>query len=228
MGRHTAGIPHSPETAVTIDEPGDMTDSTDPVDDLAPRAGDALLIVDLQRDFLPGGPLAVADADAIVPLANRLIDLFAGRSLPVLASRDWHPPDHCSFTENGGAWPPHCVAETSGAGFAQGLNLNDETLIISKGTTTDRDAYSAFERTDLAGRLRARAVRRLFVCGVATDVCVQSTVRDALHHGFEVVLLTDAIRGVDRNAGDSARAIREMQQAGARIATTADVLHSGR
>lgn len=197
-------------------------------DDLSPRAGDALCIVDLQKDFLPGGPLAVAEADAIVPLANRLIELFDRRSLPVVASRDWHPPDHCSFTENGGEWPPHCIAETSGAAFAAGLRLPDDALIISKGTTTERDAYSVFDRTDLASRLREMGVGRLFVCGVATDVCVKSTVRDALKQEFAVVLLIDAIRGVDRHAGDSERAIREMQQAGARIATAADVLHSGR
>lgn len=199
---------------------------TDDSHELMPRQGDALCIVDLQRDFLPGGPLAVRDADAIVPVVNRLVELFAGNSLPVIASRDWHPPDHCSFTENGGEWPVHCVAESPGAGFADGLRLPDDVLIISKGITKERDAYSAFDQTGLENELRDSGARRLFVCGVATDVCVQSTVADALAAGFDVVLVTDAIRAIDRTPGDSERAVRDMQSHGAQLADSDDVLRA--
>jgi nicotinamidase-related amidase len=212
--------------SISCDEAGVMTERTDSPHELMPRPGDALCIVDLQRDFLPGGPLAVRDADTLVPVVNRLVELFTRRSLPVIASRDWHPPDHCSFAENGGEWPVHCVADTPGADFAEGLRLPDDALIISKGTTKERDAYSAFERTGLVSQLRKIHIRRVFVCGVATDVCVQATARDALANDFNVMLLTDAVRGVDRTSGDSERAICDLQQSGARLADSVDVLRS--
>lgn len=195
--------------------------ATDTLDtDLAPRTGDALCIVDLQRDFLPGGPLPVAEADTIVPIVQRLVELFAARVLPVIASRDWHPPDHCSFQQQGGEWPVHCVAETSGAAFAAGLTLPDTAWVVPKATSSERDAYSAFENTGLDERLQQSQVQRLFVCGLATDVCVQATVQDALQSGYSVVLITDAIRAVDAAAGDGERAISVMQQRGARIANS--------
>jgi nicotinamidase/pyrazinamidase len=166
----------------------------------------------------------VREGDAVVPVANRLFPLFVRRSLPVIVSRDWHPPNHCSFVEQGGEWPPHCVVDTPGAMFAKRLSVPKDALIVSKGTSPDRDAYSDFDETDLADRLRVQGTRRLFVLGIATDYCVLATVRDALRLDFDVVLLTDGIRAVNRNPGDGERAIREMQRAGARLATSDDVL----
>lgn len=183
------------------------------------RAGDALLVVDVQNDFLPGGQLAVARGDQTVPVLNGYITRFREKGLPVFATRDWHPPNHCSFVEQGGPWPPHCVADTAGAALAEGLELPEDTPIVSKATTSERDAYSGFEGTDLADRLRARGVKRVFVGGLATDYCVLNTVRDALSLGLETVLLTDAIQAVNAEPGDGARAEREMAQLGARYAT---------
>jgi nicotinamidase/pyrazinamidase len=181
------------------------------------QTGDALIAVDVQNDFLPGGSLAVPAADAVVPAINRYLAAFAARALPVFATRDWHPPNHCSFKAQGGIWPPHCVAATRGAEFARGLALPEMAVIISKAATPEADAYSGFGGTDLAARLRAARATCLFIGGLATDYCVLNTVRDALAEGFEVLLLADAIRAVDVNAGDGARAQSEMQKLGARL-----------
>ena len=180
------------------------------------QSGDALIAVDVQNDFLPGGSLAVPQGDAVVPALNRYLAAFAARALPVYATRDWHPADHCSFKAQGGIWPPHCVAATRGAEFARDLPLPGSAVIISKAATPQADAYSGFGGTDLAARLRAGGVTRLFIGGLATDYCVLNTVRDALAEGFRVLLLADAIRAVDVKAGDGARAQSEMQQLGAR------------
>ena len=138
--------------------------------DFHPRNGDALLIVDVQSDFLPGGSLAVAEGDRVVDVLNDYIAVFSQQGLPIYATRDWHTPDHCSFQAQGGPWPPHCVAGSAGAGFAPGLRLPMESVtIISKGTRQNQDAYSGFEGTDLAERLRAGDVQRLFIGGLATD-----------------------------------------------------------
>lgn len=185
--------------------------------------GDALIAVDVQRDFLPGGALAVAHGDQVVPVLNRYAALFAARGLPVFATRDWHPPNHCSFTPQGGPWPPHCVAGSAGAQWAPELELPPEAVVVSKATHADQDAYSGFAGTDLADSLRARGVRRVFVGGLATDYCVLNTVRDALRLGFAVVLLTDAIRAVDVRTGDGERAIAEMVGLGALAAEAAQV-----
>ncbi len=182
-------------------------------------AGDALLIVDLQRDFLPGGALPVPRGDEVVPVINRYIGRFTDAGLPVLASRDWHPPDHCSFSEQGGPWPVHCVAGSEGAQWAGGLELPEETLVVSKATRPEEEAYSAFQGTDLAQRLRQMGTRRLFIGGLATDYCVLNTVLDALREGFDVLLLSDAIRAVDVNPGDGDKAIARMLEAGARPLT---------
>lgn len=183
---------------------------------------DALLIVDVQRDFLPGGALAVPDGDAVVPLLNACARQFAARGLPVAASRDWHPPNHCSFKSRGGPWPPHCVAGTPGAAFDKALEFPDDTYLVDKATTPGDEAYSAFEGTDLDAWLIARGVKRLFIGGVATDYCVLQSALDARRHGYDVVLLTDAIRAID--ADDGARALDALQAKGTILADSGAVL----
>jgi nicotinamidase/pyrazinamidase len=186
---------------------------TDPAQ--SPRAGDALLVVDVQVDFLPGGRLGVPAGDEVVPALNRHLERFTRTGLPVVATRDWHPPGHASFAAQGGPWPPHCVADTPGAAFAPGLALPTDALIISKATRPDQEAYSGFQGTGLHARFEALGVRRLFVGGLATDYCVRATVQDALGLGYAVVLLLDAIRAVDVRPGDGERAVAEMFSLGA-------------
>lgn len=194
------------------------------MDKLEPGVGDALLVVDVQNDFLPGGSLAVPDGDAVVPVINRCLALFSQKELPVYASRDWHPVNHCSFRAQGGPWPPHCVADTHGAEFASNLDLPADAVIISKADTPEKDAYSAFGDTDLGLCLKAVDVRRLFVGGLATDYCVLNTVKDARALGYDVVLLTDAVRPVEATAGDGDKALAEMRQLGAQLAVSADLM----
>jgi nicotinamidase/pyrazinamidase len=189
-----------------------------------PQAGDALLVVDVQRDFLPGGALAVAQGDRILPVIDRIVGLFARLGLPVIASRDWHPPDHCSFRPQGGPWPVHCVAGGDGARFAERLRLPTGAGIVSKATDTWSDAYSAFEGTGLAGVLRRTGVRRLFVVGLATDYCVLHSVVDALGLGLSVVVLQDGIAAVDVHAGDGERALARMGDRGAELLDSAALL----
>lgn len=191
--------------------------------DLAPRPGDALVVVDVQRDFLPGGNLAAVGGDAILSGVNGCLGAFAARQLPVFATRDWHPAAHCSFEAQGGPWPPHCVAGTPGAEFGPGLQWPPHTVIVSKATTVDRDAYSGFSGTDLEQQLRALGVTRLFVVGLATDYCVQQTVIDARAAGFDVVVLRDAIAAVDARPGDGERAQKLMAAVGARFVDSGDV-----
>ncbi len=188
-----------------------------------PAKGDALIVVDVQKDFLPDGNLGVPDGNAVVPVMNRYLKHFRRTKLPLYATRDWHPEDHCSFKAQGGPWPPHCVAGSEGAEFADDLDLGDDISVISKATTVEKDAYSGFEGTDLAERLRKQNVNRLFIGGLATDYCVLNTVKDALKEGFEVMLLEDGIRGVDVNAGDSDKAIKQMHALGARSARLEDL-----
>ena len=191
--------------------------------DLHPRTGDALLIVDVQNDFLPGGNLAVPHGDEVVTVLNRYLKLFEARTLPVYATRDWHPEQHCSFREQGGLWPPHCVAGTRGAQFAAALQLPSSAVIISKAATVEQDAYSGFQGTSLDQQLRAANIRRLFIGGLATDYCVLNTVRDALRLGYRVLLLGDAIRAVDVQPGDGLRAEAEMSKLGAQRITVEGV-----
>lgn len=188
----------------------------------AVQPGDALLLVDVQNDFLPGGALGIAGADAIVPVLNQYLRYFTPRRLPIFASRDWHPENHCSFHEQGGRWPVHCVAHTHGAEFSHELQLPALAITVSKATTPGREALSAFAGTELAAQLQARGVQRLFVGGLATDYCVLHTVCDALRRGFRVHVLADAIRAVDSSRGDGELAIAEMQRCGALLTTLED------
>ncbi|THF62624.1 nicotinamidase [Pseudothauera rhizosphaerae] len=185
--------------------------------------GDALLVVDVQCDFLPGGALGVAGGDAVVPVLNAWLQLFAARGLPCVFSRDWHPADHVSFAARGGPWPPHCVAGTPGAEFAVGLDVPADAHVVSKATGADADAYSAFQGTGLADWLRRHDIRRLFVGGLATDYCVRASVLDALAEGFDTCLLGDAVRAVDVTPGDGERAIAAMRERGARLLTLQEV-----
>ncbi len=174
-----------------------------------------LVIVDVQKDFCPGGTLAVRDGDKVVPVINQYIELFDKAYLPVFVTRDWHPEDHMSFRVKGGPWPPHCIQESEGAEFHPDLFVPENALIISKALRPDADAYSGFEGTNLELDLRREKVCRLLVGGLATDYCVKNTVLDARRLGFEVYLLMDAIRGVDVKEGDSEKAVEEMKRQGA-------------
>jgi nicotinate phosphoribosyltransferase len=181
------------------------------------KPGDALLIVDVQNDFLSGGPLTVPEGEAVIPMLNRYMDFFLKQQLPIIATRDWHPLNHCSFKKQGGPWPVHCVAETPGAEFPSTLKLPESGQIISKATGPDKDAYSGFQGTDLDARLKSQGIRRLFLGGLATDYCVLSTVKDALHLGYNVYLLEDAVRAVNLNPEDGENAIEEMVQLGCHL-----------
>ncbi|MEW6023355.1 MAG: nicotinamidase [Pseudomonadota bacterium] len=184
---------------------------------------DALLVIDMQYDFLPGGSLGVPEGDQVLAPVNEAMARFAARGLPVYASRDWHPEDHCSFAARGGPWPPHCVAETRGAAFSDELALPADTVIISKADTADVDAYSAFNGTALADHLRGHGITRVFVCGLATDYCVLNTALDARKNGFETVILPEAMRAVNVQPEDGERAIAQMREAGATTATLAEL-----
>ena len=181
---------------------------------------DALVIVDAQNDFCPGGALPVAEGDRIVPILNRCIERFRRTGLPVIATRDWHPEKTAHFNTYGGPWPPHCVQGTVGAQFHPALALSDDVIVVSKGMEPDADSYSGFQAVDAAGTkladvLKQRGVERILVGGLATDYCVKHTVLDGLKEGFKVILLEEGVRGVNLESGDSERAIDEMVRAGA-------------
>lgn len=180
---------------------------------------DAFVIVDPQNDFLPGGTLAVPEGNRIFEPINRLMPLFSY----VVATRDWHPSNHAYFQANGGPWPWHCLARTSGAQFSALLHAEQIDDVISKGTDPATDGYSGFAATDLAEKLRKHGVRRVFVAGLATEYCVRATVLDARDAGFEVVVLADAITGIDATPGDARRAVDEMRSHGARFADSRDL-----
>ncbi|MEK6561360.1 MAG: isochorismatase family protein [Nitrospirota bacterium] len=175
----------------------------------------AIIAVDIQNDFCPGGALPVPDGDAVVYSMNLYITKFSKMGLPVYFTRDWHPQNHISFKTNGGIWPEHCIQETYGAELHKKLLIPSRAVIISKGISPDDEGYSGFQGTDLDKRLKAKNIRQLFIGGLATDYCVRSTVLDALHAGFDVVFLSDASKGVDVNTGDSEQAIDEMLREGA-------------
>ncbi len=180
---------------------------------------DALIIGDIQIDFLPGGALPVPRGDEVIPVLNDYIRLFESAGAKVFATRDWHPPNHMSFKPFGGPWPMHCLQESEGAKFHPDLKLPKNVIVISKATDPQHEAYSAFEGTPLAGNLRTSDTKRVFVGGLATDYCVRWTVLDALSLGMFAVLLSDATRGINVKPDDSEKAIQEMQIRGARAVT---------
>lgn len=189
------------------------------------KRNSALLIIDVQNDFCPGGSLAVPEGDRVVPVINRCIDIFSAGKIPVFASRDWHPEKTSHFSQFGGPWPPHCVQGTAGARFHPDLLLPERTIIVSKGMDPDRDDYSAFNATDSTGTglgqlLDELGVEHLYVAGLATDYCVRESVMEALRLGFGVTLIGDAVRGVDLSPGDSDRAVDDMVAAGAIVAAS--------
>jgi len=191
------------------------------------RGKSALLVVDMQNDFCPGGALAVREGDRIVSALNRYIEEFSKAGLPVFASRDWHPAVTKHFKQYGGVWPPHCIQGTRGAEFHPDLKLPPDAEIISKGMDPEADSYSAFQGVNdrgesLAEALKRRGVEHIYVGGLATDYCVKFSSLDALSSGFRVTVLEDAVRGVDLQPGDSERAIEEMKRAGAEVRTGAE------
>jgi len=175
----------------------------------------ALVVVDIQNDFCPGGALPVKDGDKVVPVLNKYIERFRKTGSPILFTRDWHPPDHSSFKAQGGPWPPHCVQNSEGAKFHADLHIPPEGEVISKAEQKD-EAYSFFKGIDLAQKLKERGIKRLLIGGLATDYCVKETVLDGLRYGFEVYHLDDASRGVNVNPDDSERALQEMVAMGAK------------
>ena len=177
----------------------------------------ALIVVDVQNDFCPGGSLAVAKGDEVVAPLNELIEEFLDRGEPVFKSRDWHPATAKHFAKYGGIWPVHCVQDTPGAEFHKDLSDDPRVTVISKGIDESADGYSAFDGTNLAQILRDQGVTEVWVGGLATDYCVKHTVLDALNQGFEVKAMADAMRAVNVKPGDGALAIAEMRSAGAQI-----------
>ena len=177
---------------------------------------EALVVVDFQNDFAPGGALAVPDGDAIAPRVQELI--ASGRFDLVVATRDWHPPDHGSFAEQGGPWPPHCVQGTPGAELHPSVPRDRVDVVLDKGQDPGTDGYSAFDGTDLAALLRERGVDRITLVGLATDYCVKNTALDALREGFEVAVDREGVRGIDVEPGDVERAIAEVTAAGGQVA----------
>ena len=178
-------------------------------------AGDALLIADIQNDFLPGGSLGIGGGDTIIPVLLSYIRRFHSRHLPIVLTRDWHPPDHCSFRSQGGQWPAHCVAGSAGSLPPPAFDAPPSAVIVYKATDRDQEAYSAFQSTTLDRHLRALGIRRLFIGGLATDYCILHTVTDALASGYAVCLLIDAIKAVNRQPDDGHRAEQNMISLGA-------------
>lgn len=184
----------------------------------------ALVIVDLQKDFCPGGSLAVTGGDQIIPFINSYIRLFRKYALPIFATRDWHPPRTSHFREFGGVWPVHCVQDTEGARFHPGIELPPDVTVLSKGMNPEKDDYSSFEAVDRDGTPFSRIIRReginkIYIGGLTTDYCVRETALDALRSGVAVTVLEDAVRGVDLNPGDSDRAMIQIISAGAETTT---------
>jgi nicotinamidase/pyrazinamidase len=185
---------------------------------------DALIVVDVQHDFLPGGALAVAGGDRIFGP----IDALAPRFRRVYATRDWHPLDHSSYAQHGGPWPVHCVAGTRGAAFDERLDLKKVDVVIDKGIDRETDGYSGFAATQLASDLRIHGVHRVFVCGLATDYCVKATALEARAAGFATVVVADASAAVNVQPEDEERAIEELRAAGIHVVHSEDITGNAR
>lgn len=177
---------------------------------------DALIVVDVQNDFLPGGALGVPGGGRVIAPINRIMPVFGY----VVGTRDWHPPEHAHFHQFGGPWPFHCLQHSRGAEFAAALHTGEFDCVVSKGDRAETHGYSAFDGTGLAADLRERGITRVFICGLATDYCVRATAIDAREAGFDAVVLTDAIAAVNLKCTDEADALREMAARGVRFATT--------
>jgi len=187
----------------------------------------ALLVVDVQRDFCPGGALPAPGGDQIIPALNQHLRDARARGWTIYASRDWHPPVTTHFAEYGGQWPPHCVMNTPGAQFHPDLELPTEAIVVTKGGDPQKPGYSSFDGITPDGRsladdLRARGIKRVFVMGLTAEYCVKETTLDALREGFRASVLTDAVAGINQKPGDAERAEREMQSAGAELAGAID------
>lgn len=174
-------------------------------------SNDALIIIDVQNDFLPGGNLAVSDGHKIIPPLNSIIKLFESKQLPIFFSRDWHPENHCSFQTQHGLWPTHCVQNTWGAEFPATLYVPNSAKIISKATKIDQDAYSAFADTGLHDSLQTLKITRLFIGGLATDYCVLHSVRDAHALGYSLCILSEGIKAVNAQPIDEQNALNEIK-----------------
>jgi nicotinamidase/pyrazinamidase len=176
------------------------------------QEGDALLMIDVQKDFCPGGALPVEDGHLILPEANAWLAMAHQHKVPVYASRDWHPEGHISFVEEGGAWPPHCIQDSDGARFHPQLRLPAGTVVVTKGVRFDQDQTSVFDRTGLAAHLKDKGIRRLIVGGLALEGCVLASIMDAVAEGFDVVLITAATLPV--NPGEVPRVLERLHAAG--------------
>ena len=184
---------------------------------------DALIIVDVQKCFCSGGEIPVPEGDKIVSTLNKYVEKFRMAGATIYATRDWHPPNHRSFKEYGGIWPPHCIKGTEGAEFHSDLKLSKDASVISVGVDPFLEGFSGFENSDLEHKLKQAGINRLFVGGLATDYCVKHTVLDALEKNFQVVLLMDATKGVDRIPGDIHKAVKEMVKKGVEKANFGDI-----
>ncbi|UCE04885.1 MAG: nicotinamidase [bacterium] len=187
----------------------------------------ALLVVDIQNDFCPGGALGVREGDQIIATVNKYVDLFQKNQFPVFVSRDWHPEDSKHFKESGGPWPPHCVRNTKGAEFHPDFLVPDEAIILSKGTDPEMDGYSVFEAHDSINKpfidlLKEMGIDELYIAGIATDYCVRMTSLDAFKNSYKVNVLTDAIKGVDEQ--DSKHAIDEIVAKNGKLKIFSEVL----
>jgi nicotinamidase/pyrazinamidase len=184
------------------------------------RTGDALILVDLQNDFCPGGALPIEGGHEVVTELNGWIEAAANAAIPVFASRDWHPEDHMSFKAQGGPWPPHCLQDSEGAAYHPQLRLPDDAVKVTKGVRFDQDQNSAFDQTGLADELRRRRISRIWVGGLAQDVCVAATALDRRREGFEVMLIREGTRPVTPEGGR--QALKRMRAAGVQVVERGD------